>query len=76
MATYTLTEEAASDLRGIWQYIAADNETAADGVVASLVSSFEHLAKWQQTGRPRPEITPKPILFWPVRKFCGRVRDT
>ena len=69
MASYLLTQEAAFALQDIWDYIAPDNESAADRVVADLVSGFEHLAKWPKTGRLRPEITSKQIFFWSVRKY-------
>ena len=69
MPRYFLTEEAAEDLRAIWDYIAPENKSAADRVIADLVSGFEHLALWPRTGRPRPEITQEAIRFWLVRKW-------
>lgn len=48
--------QAARDLRGIWNYIAADNEKAADAVLRKIMQVLNRLSSHPETGRARPEL--------------------
>lgn len=56
MARFVLTTEARQDLDEIWQYIAAENEVAADKVIAEIIKRFPRLAEYPEMGRERSEL--------------------
>lgn len=58
MKTIVFSPEAERDVRDIWQYIAEDNETAADGYSERLLRVIEQLKEAPRLGRPRPELHP------------------
>ncbi len=60
----------------IWQYIAEDNPTAADGLEQEFFDTFEILCDWPALGHPRPDWTDKPLLFFPVKRYLIVYRDT
>ena len=69
MSQYSLSPEAAQDLYEIWQFIATDNEDAANRIEWELYETFGRLAKMPRMGRSRPELTLRPVLFFPVRSY-------
>ncbi|HEX4303838.1 MAG TPA: type II toxin-antitoxin system RelE/ParE family toxin [Rhizomicrobium sp.] len=48
------TVPAASDLRDAWDYIAEDNEPAADRIADMLVAAADRLDRLPKLGRPGP----------------------
>lgn len=50
------TPRARIDLLDIWDYIASDNENAADGLIERIGRVFEMLAHQPYAGRARPEL--------------------
>ena len=58
MARLVVSNEARQDMAEIWAHIAADNESAADGVVASIHERFATLVENPMAGRSRVELLP------------------
>lgn len=50
------TPRARADLLDIWDYIAEDNEPAADRLIERIARSFEMLVDQPFAGRGRPEL--------------------
>lgn len=61
----TLAEE---DLIEIWLYIAKDNLTAADKMLAKFESVFEILLEQPEFGKARPDIAPE-LRYFPVGNY-------
>ena len=75
MAEFILSSEALDDLQSIWNFIAADNQTAADRIVDELFEAFEHLAEWPGSGHTRRDLTQRDVRFWPVRSYLVVYRE-
>ncbi len=58
MPAITLTVAARQDLLAIWEYLAKDNEAAADRVLDSLDARMQRLADHPLLGPARPDIAP------------------
>jgi len=69
MTRYVLSDAAASDLDGIWDYIAADNVDAADRWIGRLFDAFDNIADTPGIGHKREDLTAYPVLFWPVGAY-------
>ena len=69
MPRYRVTPAARSDLFEIWSYIAADSPSSADRVEAEIRAAFEMLAGFPLAGHLRPDLTDKPLRFFPVRSY-------
>ena len=54
--TYRLSGRARRDLLQIWNYIAEDNEPAADRFIDLLINHFEMLGRNPYAGRRRDEL--------------------
>jgi toxin ParE1/3/4 len=54
--TYRLTRRARRDIVQIWQYIAKDNEPAADRFIDLLIRRFRMLGQAPYAGRRRDEL--------------------
>lgn len=59
----SLTPAAKEDLLAIWQYIAADNPAAADGVIDDLLDASENIAAFPSLGPSRPDLAPDVRYF-------------
>jgi plasmid stabilization system protein ParE len=66
---YVLGTGAELDLDDIWEYIARDSLDAADRWVGKLFDAFEALARTPGLGHRREDLTPYPVLFWPVGSY-------
>src|ERR1017187_1573462 len=66
---YVLSADADFDLDEIWEYIAADNLDAADRWIGKLFDAFEALGQTPGMGHRREDLTPYPVLFWPVGAY-------
>jgi toxin ParE1/3/4 len=69
MITYDFHPEVASDLDEIWDFIAADSPSAADGVIAEIVAGIDGLVPFPHQGHRRPELTSRPLRFIRVRSY-------
>jgi plasmid stabilization system protein ParE len=69
MSGYALGADAEFDLDEIWEYIAADSVDAADRWIEKLFDAFEALARTPAMGHTREDLTPYPVLFWPVGAY-------
>jgi plasmid stabilization system protein ParE len=69
VSEYILAKDAELDLGDIWEYIAADSIDAADRWIASLFDAFESLGQTPGMGHKREDLTPYPVLFWPVGAY-------
>lgn len=69
MKAYSLTAQAALDLRDIWDYIATDNLSAADRVIVELEKALQGLADRPGKGHVRQDLTPRQVRFWGVRSY-------
>ena len=54
--TLRRSEKAIDDLAAIWDYIAADNLTAADKLVEELLVLFEKTADYPELGRAAEDV--------------------
>lgn len=55
---YLLTQRARRDILDIWEYIASDDEAAADRFIERLIERFQLLGENPRIGRPRPDLRP------------------
>ena len=69
MSRIHLSLEAQGDLEAIWRYIAVDNVDAADRWDQRLRMGFEVIALSPAVGHRRPDLTDRPLLFWPVENY-------
>ncbi|MCX6630780.1 MAG: type II toxin-antitoxin system RelE/ParE family toxin [Candidatus Solibacter sp.] len=69
MSDYVLGADADFDLDEIWEYIAADSLDAADRWIGKLFDAFEALGQTPGLGHRRDDLTPHPVLFWPVGAY-------
>jgi plasmid stabilization system protein ParE len=69
MKKYVLSVAAELDLEAIWEYIALDNVDAADRWIGKLFDAFEALEQAPGMGHKREDLTPFPVLFWPVGAY-------
>jgi plasmid stabilization system protein ParE len=69
MKRFTLSPEAASDIREIWKYITDDSERAARKVRLQIFDACKNLARNPRLGHSREDLTDLPVLFWPVGSY-------
>jgi plasmid stabilization system protein ParE len=69
MSGYVLSSDADADLDDIWEYIATDSVDAADRWIGKLFDAFEALGRTPGMGHKREDLTPCPVLFWPVGSY-------
>jgi plasmid stabilization system protein ParE len=68
-AKFVLTRLALDDIDEVWNYIARDNQDAANRVESAIFSALSSLARHPLIGSKRSELTHLPVRFWPVREF-------
>src|SRR6266851_3352259 len=69
MSGFVLHPDAFADLEEIWEFIAADNLSAADRVLEEIHEAIRALVLFPQQGHSRPDLTSRPLRFHPVRNF-------
>ncbi len=69
MTGFVLHPDALTDLTEIWEYIAADNPSAADRVLDEIEEAVRALVPFPQMGHPRADLTSRPLRFQLVRDF-------
>lgn len=68
MREVRVSDQAKSDLIGIWEYIASDNPRAADRLVQTIVNTYLRLGSTPGIGRARNELRPN-IHSFPVGNY-------
>ena len=76
MTKYILSEDADLDLDCIWDYIARDSVDAADRWIGKLFAAFDSIGDTPGIGHKREDLTPLPVLFWPVGAYLIIYRAT
>jgi toxin ParE1/3/4 len=66
---FALHPLAADDITEIWEYIAADNPTAARRLREEIRSSIRALVPFPHQGHRRPDLTARPLRFIRVREY-------
>lgn len=69
MSGFVLHPDAYTDLEEIWEYIAADNQDAADRVLEEIYQAIRALVPLPHQGHNRSDLTSRPLRFHPVRNF-------
>ncbi len=69
MSGFVLHPDAFADLDEIWEFIAADNLSAADGVLEEIYEAIGALVPFPYLGHGRPDLTSRALRFQPVRDF-------
>ena len=68
MTLRDFSPEVLAELREIWSYIAEDNSEAADQLEEEIFQACHRLARNPYLGHIRPDLTDKPVRFWPVHR--------
>jgi toxin ParE1/3/4 len=69
MKGFRLAIPATRDIEQIWVYIAEDNFLAGRRVRLQILKACRMLAKNPQIGHRRPDLTDKPLRFWPEGRY-------
>jgi toxin ParE1/3/4 len=69
MTGYDFHPEAVVDLDEIWDFIAGDNPTAADKLIAEILATVDKLVSFPKQGHKRPDLTSRPLRFALVREY-------
>jgi toxin ParE1/3/4 len=69
MSGFVLHPDVFADLDEIWEFIAADNLTAADAVLEEIYEAIRALVPFPQVGHARTDLTSRALRFQPVRDF-------
>ena len=69
MTGYDFHPEAEIDLDEVWEYIAADNLSAADRVIADIHQALEAVVLFPHQGHHRTDLTTRPMRFIRVRDY-------
>jgi plasmid stabilization system protein ParE len=56
MMGYDFHPEAVVDLDEIWDFIAGDNPTAADKLIAEILAAVDKLVSFPRQGHKRPDL--------------------
>ena len=70
MSEFRLSDAAKRDVADIWNYIAADNHTAADKLLDTFFDTFERLASSPLIGQRRPEFGTDGLRVFPVGNYA------
>jgi len=69
MTGYDFHPEAVVDLDEIWDFIAEHNPTAADRLVAEILTALNNLVSFPEHGHKRPDLTSRTLRFTLVREY-------
>jgi addiction module RelE/StbE family toxin len=69
MNGFVFHPDAVADLNEIWEYIAADNPSAADRVLEEIHEGIRSLVPFPQQGHRRSDLSSRPLRFYPVRDY-------
>jgi plasmid stabilization system protein ParE len=70
-----LSPDALQDLQDIWDFVALDNENAADQLEDEFFVAFEKLARQPGMGHTRPDLTERDVRFWPAGSYLIVYRE-
>ena len=74
---FILSAEAIDDLNEIWQYVSRQSDPSiADQIEEDFFETFHLLGQFPRAGHPRTDLTPRPVLFFPVQKYMIIYQDT
>jgi plasmid stabilization system protein ParE len=68
MSRYVLAPVALADIDEIAVQIAEGDPDAALRFIDDIHETFAFLARHPHAGHSRPDLTDRPVFFWPVRK--------
>jgi len=66
---FELHPGAASDITGIWEFIAEDNLPAAGRVREDILEAIRKLVSFPRQGHQRTDLTSRPLRFHTVRSY-------
>lgn len=69
MGGFAFHPEAKLELDEIWEYIGAENPSAAGRVVEEILDSIRTAVRFPQLGHTRQDLTQRPLRFLPVRDY-------
>ena len=69
MTGFLLRSEAYRDIEEIWEYVAADNPSAADDIVEEIYELIRKLVPFPGQGHTRPDLTSRPLRFQNLRDY-------
>jgi plasmid stabilization system protein ParE len=69
MSEFVLHPDACADLEEIWEYIAVDNQDAADRFLEEIYQAIRALVPFPHQGHIRSDLTSRPLRFHPARDF-------
>jgi len=70
MKRFIVAPQAESDLDGILDYLAEENEQAATKLLARIYAAIEMLSEFPVSGHRRPDLAgTRSLLFWPVDRY-------
>ena len=69
IAAYEFSPKAEIDLEEIWEYIAPENVTAAERLIANVEKALENLSSFPHQGHRRTDLTSRPLRFRPVGEY-------
>jgi len=75
MKGYSLSDAARADIREIWEWVAADNPSAANNLTREILDACVRMVSHPLTGSRRVDFTGKPLRFMLVRRIIYIVYD-
>lgn len=66
---YNVSQEAQSDLFGIWRHIAEDSVELANRIENEFYELFASLGRMPGQGHTRGDLTTRPVLFYPLYSY-------
>lgn len=76
MRRLVFSARAQRDIWELWEYIAADNITAADKLCDKIKAAVELLGEMPGAGHTRPDVKDQRYRFWSVRPYVIVYRYT
>lgn len=69
MSGFVFHPEAYADLEEIWDYIAADDTSAADRFLTEFEETIRSLVRFPAQGHARSDLTSRPLRFCLLRDY-------
>jgi len=69
MNDYAFHPEAEADLGAIWEFIAEDNDQAANRMIDEIEKTIEGLVRFPHQGHRRPDLTSLSLRFAIARNY-------
>lgn len=68
MPTLTISPRAEEDLEEIWRFVAGRDMEAADRLIGSITTQFDHLLAYPEAGRARHDLLVN-LRSFPVKNY-------